>query len=208
MDKLNFYDMQHVAAEDMGQIYLDAESFAVQHLKDFHSTKTQFVLGSAIYGPSSLQVLSTTYPSLTVEVSGGVGYDAWQRVEITSTESLTIANIPPNSGGGLIITRIDLIYINKTDIDAFPFTLDFIDANRNIFQETKNTRNLGSYELIQLQGTYNIGGATPPAIPAGVIPLAYIYLRDNTNKIYNADTSSLNEGYIVDARTVVYATTI
>jgi len=208
VDKLIWYDQMHVAAEDMEQIYLDVEVFAVQHLRDFHTSKTQFVLGSTAYGAGSLKALSTVFPSLTVVVSGGIAYDNWERVEVTSDYNFTIGNIPPNNGGGLVITRIDLLYINKISVNAYPFAIDFIDANRNIYQETKNTRSVDGYEIIQLQGTYNIGGATPPAIPAGVIPLAYVYLRDDTNKIYNYDTSSLNEGYIVDMRTVVYATSI
>jgi len=208
MDKTKFYDQMHVAAEDMEQIYLDTEAFMVQHIRDFHTNKTQFILGSTAYGSNSLKVSSTSIPSLTVEISGGVAYDSYKRLEVTSTEDFVITNPPPTSGGGLIITRIDLLYIKRITTDAYPFTIDLIDYNRNIYQDTKDTRSVDSYQIEQLQGTYNIAGGVKPAVPDDVIPLAWIHLRDNTNKIYNYDTGSLDEGYIEDARTVVYANTI
>ena len=208
MDKLKFYDQQHISAEDMEQIYLDVENFMVQHLRDFHTTETEFVLGSTVYGANSLKVSGTAFASITVEVSGGVGYDSFQRIEVPTTYSHTMANIPPNLGGGLIVTRIDLIYLERIAIDAYPFTIDLIDYNRNIYQDTKYTRYADSYEVKQLEGTYNIAGGVKPVIPDNAIPLAFIHLRDNTNKIYNYDTGSLDEGYVEDARVVVYANTI
>lgn len=208
MDKLIFYNMQHVSAEDLAQIYLDVETSTVQHLKDFHSTKTQFVLGSTGYGTSSLQVLPQAFASLTVQISGGVGYCNWERIELPSTYEYTVTNIPTNQGGGLNLTRIDLLWIQKLVVEAYPFAIDFIDSSRNIYQQTKNTKYLDSYQFGITTGVYNVGGGLKPTAPAGVIPLAYIHLRDETNKIYSYDTGSLNEGYIEDARTVVYATTI
>jgi hypothetical protein len=193
----------HLAAEDLTQIYIDVEEQAVQHIKDFHTNKIQFVLGSTSYGISSLKVLSTPYASLTVQISGGVGYYNFERIELAETYDYTVGNIPVNSGGGLNITRIDLLYIEKQILESSAFAIDFIDVNRNIYQQTKNTRSLDSYTIGIQTGVYNIGGAIKPDIPAGVIPLAWIHLRDATNKIYNYDTNSLNEGWIEDCRTVI-----
>ena len=208
MEKLIWYNRQHVSAEDLAQIYLDVEKSLVQHIFDFHTTKTQFVLGSTSYGQESLKVSSTAFASLTLEVSGGVGYYQLERIENPSVYSYVMPNIPTDHGGGLNVTRIDLIYIKKSIVQATAMAIDFIDANRNIYQETKYTRSLDSFEINKVEGLYNVGGATPPSIPSGVIPLAYVYLRDATNKIYQSNTFSLNEGYIVDLRNVVNAQTI
>jgi hypothetical protein len=198
----------HCAAEDLAQVYLDIENSTIQHLKDFHSNKTQFVLGSTNYGASSLQVLPQVYASLTVQVSGGVGYYNWERIELPSAYEYVISDIPTDQGGGLNITRIDLLWIERLVEEAYPFAIDFIDANRNIYQQTKNTRYLDSYEIGLTQGVYNIGGGAKPSTPVGAVPLAYIHLRDATNKIYAYDTGSLNEGFIEDCRQLVYANTI
>ena len=208
MDKMIWYNKQHVAAEDLTQIYLDLEAAYIQHIKDFHTSKNNFVLGSTAYGPSSLKPTSTAYASLTVEISGGVAYYNSERIENPSVYSYVMGAIPANQGGGLNITRIDLLYVKKVINSSLAIALDFIDSNRNIYQETKNTRNLDSFEFGVVRGLYNVGGAIPPVIPNTVVPLAYVYLRDATNKIYNYNTNSLNEGYIVDIRNIINSQTI
>lgn len=203
MNKQKWYNTQHVSSEDLDQIYLDCEQLTLNHVYDFHYSGSQFVLANPKYSISSMQVQQQQFASLTVQVSGGVAYQDQKRVEISSTQQFTIANPPIDYGSGFTVTRIDLIYLTIDQIDKYPFSIDFIDANRNIYQDTKYTRSETIYTIKQATGTYNPIGGVKPAIPIGGIALAYIHLRDGTNKIYNNDTSQLNEGYIEDARVLV-----
>lgn len=207
MKKQKFYNDQHVAKEDLDQIYLDVEDLEADHIFDFHYSREQFVLGNPKYSYSSLRVLAQPFESLTVQISGGVGYQNQSRIEVEDTQQFTISSVPQDLGGGLNISRIDLLYLTITESDIYPYSVDFIDANRNIYQQTVYTRTEPIYEFHQLQGIYNPAGASKPSIPPDGIALAYIHLRDNTNKIYNSDTSTLNEGYIEDARTLIFIPT-
>ena len=206
MEKSIFYNNMHVAGEDMDQIYLDTEQQMEDHIYDFHDSSSQYVVADETYGATSAQVLAQTSPSLTLEIQGGVAYQNQKRIEIEEIQEYTITSPPSTVGGLLNISRIDLIYLTLTTIDKYPFSVDFIDANRNITQSTVYTRSGDTYTINQLQGIYNPAGASKPAIPADGVALAYIHLRDATNKIYDADTNSLNEGYIEDARTIIYTT--
>lgn len=208
MDRQVFYDRMNVSSDNFEILQDDIENAIIQHIQDFHTTKTQFILGSSAYGMNSMKVLASTFTSLTVQVSSGIAYFNQERFEIPTVQNFTVGSPPVNSGGLLTVTRIDLIYLNRITTDAYPFSLDFIDTNRNIYQQTKYTRRLPHYEIKQLQGTYNIGGATAPAIPTNVIPLAYVHLRDATTKIYNSDTASLQEGFLQDCRQVIAASLI
>mgnify|MGYP001286296743 CR=1 FL=1 len=203
MDQNIWYNNQHISIEDLEQIYIDCEQLMADHIYDYHYSDNQFVLASPRYGMNSLRVLAQTYPSLTVQISGGVAYQDQKRIEISTAETYTLTNPPSILGGGFNITRIDLIYLLLDEEELYPFSKDFIDANRNIYQETVYTRKCTSYTINKVTGVYNIGGGSKPSIPSNGIALAYIHLRDGTNKIYNTDTGSLNEGFIEDARNLV-----
>lgn len=203
MDKNIWYNQQHISIEDLEQIYLDCEQLIIDHIYDYHYSDSQFVLATPKYGSNSLKVMAQTFPSLTVQITGGVAYQNQNRIEVETPTTYTLSDPPSVLGGGFNITRIDLIYLTLTEQELYPFSKDFIDANRNIYQQTVYTRKCTTYTINKVTGVYNVGGGIKPSVPSNGIALAYLHLRDGTNKIYNTDTGSLNEGYIEDARNLV-----
>jgi hypothetical protein len=109
----------------------------------------------------------------------------------------------PTGANSLTVTRIDLLYLEYKKISTSPKSIDFIDENRNIYQEVAYTRSEDSFELKRIMG---VESPTPahPTLPSGdVLPLAYIHLRNNTTAIYNSDQSTIATGFIEDARETI-----
>ena len=114
----------------------------------------------------------------------------------TTTDSPTGAN-------SLIVKRIDLLYLEYKKVKTSPLSIDFIDENRNLYQEVVYTRSEDSFELKRVMGVESLFPAHPTLPGGDVIPLAYIHLRNNTSAIYDSDQSTIATGFIEDARQTI-----
>lgn len=114
---------------------------------------------------------------------------------------------PPTGAAGTDITRIDLLYLEYKKESILPFSINFINSNRQIYQEVKYTKEKDSFDLKSITGTQVVAPSIPvaPAVPtvSNIVPLAYIYWRNNSTAIYDADQGVIGSAYIVDARSTI-----
>lgn len=215
MDRIKFWDRQHVSISDMIRFQQDFVDYLNHHIEELHNGDTKFTTTGTSTGTGSCFVHQDVLPSLTVGVSAGVSYFNGNRVPIDTNQTFTLSNAPSGINS-LYITKIDLVGVKWVEVESAPFTVDFLDLNNNIYQAIVNTRILDSFEFVQVQGTVNSTGyfdpsITPspylpddnpakPPIPTDVVPLAWVYFRPNTTAIYDDNTNGLGTGYLQDAR--------
>jgi hypothetical protein len=223
MDQSIFYNRQNVTQEDFAQIYLDVEKVIRDHIKDWHSAVSAFVLDSHKYEvfdengnrekASDLRVFQPLASGdITISVNPGVAFASTERIELQEQVNYTVINIP-SEGTPSNFVRIDLLYITKIKNSVNFRSREFIDVNKNVYQQTINTRQLDGYELQVITGqvapiiTKETASSYYPVIPAElqgkIVPLAYIWLKPNTMQIMNIFSDATGIGYIEDARVLV-----
>lgn len=159
--------------------------------------------GTDYYSPSG------SFNSTTKVVNFGTpitGHPDTVYVNYYRMPSYTFTSVPTGAAG-TDITRIDLLYLEYEKDEVDPFSIDFINSNREVYQEVVYTRERDGFDVKSIAGTQ----VTPPAVasapttPSGsnIVPIAYVYWRNNSTAIYDYDTGNSGESYIVDARSTI-----
>lgn len=204
-----FYSTQHVSLEDLEELVQNNIEIIKDLLSDWQPETASCILTTSNPSSGGNELLVEGQDSLVLNVNSGTAYWLYDKLKLDSDTSFSLVSgtdingntiSMPTGLGGSSITRKDIIGIRYVENKTSPKNVDFIDSNKNIYKKIVYTEVSFGGELVYIQGNRSDITPVDPSVPSTVMPLARIYLRDDTTSIISSGEGTTGEGYVEDLR--------
>lgn len=208
LKKKKFHPGQNVSLEDLVELVDNNINIIKDLLADWVPNSAAGILTETVPASGGIDLKIEGLGNLFIKVNKGTAYLNYDKLKIDEdfiidlTEDLDLYGEVislPTGLEGVTITRRDIIGIQYSEQDTSYKNIDFIDSNKNILRRTVATETEFGGKIVYVQGNRSLSPVDPD-LPNDILPLARIYLRDDTIRIVATGTGTVQEGYIEDLR--------